>query len=258
MTDYTTNLDIALLDSNVAAPEDVVNDALNALDSKITAVVVCAFGSNTLALTKDQQALGSILHLTVGSPGPSGAVTLNLAAGISVGNFTVVNDSGQDATIQLSGQSLAAPVVTAGSVAVLNCDGSNVRAPGAVSGSSTADISFLIDGGGSAIATGMKGYIEVPFACTIQRATLLADQSGSIVVDIFKCTYSQFDAGSTHPVSGDKITASAPPTISSATKAQDSTLTGWTKTINAGDILAFNVNSITTVTRVTLSLKVSK
>lgn len=122
----------------------------------------------------------------------------------------------------------------------------------------TDAIEFVIDGGGSTITTGMKGYLEVPYACTINRATLLADQSGSIVVDVFKCTYAQFDAGSTHPVSGDKITASAPPTISSATKAQDSTLTGWTTSISAGDILAFNVNSVTTLTRVTLSLKVTK
>lgn len=128
-----------------------------------------------------------------------------------------------------------------------------------VSGPSpTVDIAFVIDGGGSAITTGMKGYLEIPFACTITAATLLADQSGSIVVDIFKCTYSQFDAGSTHPVSGDKITASAPPTISSTTKSQDTTLTGWTKAITAGDILAFNVNSITTCQRVTVSLTVTK
>jgi hypothetical protein len=119
-------------------------------------------------------------------------------------------------------------------------------------------LEFVIDGGGSAITTGMKGYIQVPWACTINQSTLLADQSGSIVVDVWKCSYSNFDAGSTHPVSGDKITASAPPTISSATKAQDSTLTGWTTSLAAGDILGFNVNSITTCTRVTISLKVAK
>ena len=76
-----------------------------------------------------------------------------------------------------------------------------------------------------------------------------ATANPTIVVDVWKCTYSQFDAGGTHPVSGDKITASAPPTISSATKSQDSTLTGWTTAFAAGDILAFNVNSATTKTR---------
>ncbi len=115
-------------------------------------------------------------------------------------------------------------------------------------------VEFVIDGGGIALTTGMKGYLEVPFAWTdIQSARLFADVSGSVVVDVFKCTYSAFDP-TTHPASGDKITASAPPTISSAKKSEDTTLTGWTKTGSAGDVLGFNVNSATTITRVTISL----
>lgn len=125
-------------------------------------------------------------------------------------------------------------------------------------GLSVGAIEVVIDGGGSAITTGLKGYLNLPIAGTITEAKLLADQSGSIVVDVWKCTYAQFDAGATHPVSGDKITASAPPTISSATKSEDTTLTGWTTSFSAGDILAFNVNSATSITRVTLSLKYTK
>jgi len=116
----------------------------------------------------------------------------------------------------------------------------------------TRTIEFIIDGAGSAIATGIKGDIEVPFAGTITAARLFADQSGSIVVNIWKDTYANFP-----PTVGDKITASAPPTISTATKSQDTTLTGWTTSITAGDILRFNVDSATTITRVTLSLTVT-
>lgn len=123
--------------------------------------------------------------------------------------------------------------------------------------SQTSAIDFVIDGGGSAIATGVKGYIEVPFACTINRVTLLADQTGSVVVNVWKCTYASFSPP-THPAVGDKITASAPPTISSGLDAQDSTLSGWTTSISAGDILAFNVDSCATITRVTISLKVTR
>jgi len=113
------------------------------------------------------------------------------------------------------------------------------------------DLTFIIDGGGSAITTGQKGHLEIPFKCEILQATLLADVSGSIVVNIWKDTYANFP-----PAVGDKITADAPPTITTAVKSQDATLTGWTKAIAAGDILAFNVDSATTVTRVVLSLKV--
>lgn len=112
---------------------------------------------------------------------------------------------------------------------------------------------FIIDGGGEAITTGEKGHLEIPFKCEIQRVTLLADQSGSAVIDIWKDTYANFP-----PTDADSITASAPPTLSSAQKSQDATLTGWTKTIAAGDVLAFNVDSATTVERLTLVLKVKK
>ena len=82
--------------------------------------------------------------------------------------------------------------------------------------------------------------------------TLLADQSGSIVVDVWKDTYANYP-----PVDADSITSSAVPTISSATKSQDSSLSGWTTAISAGDILGFNVDSISTCERVTISLKVT-
>lgn len=117
----------------------------------------------------------------------------------------------------------------------------------------TSSINFIIDGGGSAITTGIKGDVEIPFACTINQVTMLADQSGSIVVDIWKDTYANFP-----PTDADSITASAVPTISTATKSQDATLTGWTTSITAGDILRFNVDSVTSITRVTVALKVTR
>lgn len=116
-----------------------------------------------------------------------------------------------------------------------------------------ATITFVIDGGGDTITTGIKGYLEIPFACTITAARALADQSGSIVVDIWKDTYANYP-----PADADSITASAPVTISSATKSENTTLTGWTTSISAGDILGFNVDSITTCERVTIALTVTR
>ncbi len=117
----------------------------------------------------------------------------------------------------------------------------------------SSGINFIIDGGGDAITTGIKGDVEVPFACTITQVTMLADQSGSIVVDIWKDTYANFP-----PTDADSITAAAVPTISAAVKSQDSTLSGWTTSVTAGDILRFNVDSVATCERVTISLKVTR
>lgn len=116
-----------------------------------------------------------------------------------------------------------------------------------------ATLNVVIDGGGSAITTGVKGDVVVDFPCTIEQWTILPDQSGSIVIDIWKDTYGNFP-----PVVGDSITASAKPTLTSATKAQSGILTGWTTSIVAGDTLRFNVDSITTVTRVTLALRLRR
>ena len=113
-----------------------------------------------------------------------------------------------------------------------------------------AEVAFVIDGGGSAITTGNKGHLEVPFDCTINRNTVIADQSGSIVVDIKKSAYAGFPTTSS-------ICASAKPTLSGAQKSQDSTLTGWTTSVTAGDILEYVVDSAATVTRVTVNLKVT-
>lgn len=120
-------------------------------------------------------------------------------------------------------------------------------------GLSASNINIIIDGSTQTITTGIKLDVVVPFACTITGWTLLADQSGSIVVDIWKDTYANYP-----PTIADVITASAKPTISTATKAQSSTLTGWTTSISAGDVLRINVNSVTTITRVTLILDVAR
>lgn len=114
-----------------------------------------------------------------------------------------------------------------------------------------AIIEYTFDGQGGAPDVAVYGYVVVPFDCTIISATLLADQSGSFAVDIWRKVYASFP-----PASGDKISASAPPTLSSALKSQDTTLTGWTTSLKSGDILAFNVSSATTVNRVNLALGV--
>ena len=118
-----------------------------------------------------------------------------------------------------------------------------------------AAVAFIIDGGGSAITTGIKGDLRIPFACTINSWTLLADQSGSIVIDVWKDTYGNYP-----PTNADAMPGSGKePTITTATKAEDTTITDWTTDdVTAGDTLRFNVDSCTSITRVTLALKVTR
>jgi hypothetical protein len=142
---------------------------------------------------------------------------------------------------------------SAGATGAQGATGANGATGATGPGGTVLAIEFVIDGGGVVITTGQKGYLEVPFNCTITAARLFADQSGSIVIDIWKDTYANYP-----PTDPDSITSATPPTISSATKSQDTTLSGWTTSITAGDILGFNVDSVTTITRVTVSLTVQR
>lgn len=168
---------------------------------------------------------------------PAGTGTVTTTGSPSSGNLTKFSGATSVTNGDLSGD-----VTTSGTLTTTLA--SNQKIVG---------IEVVIDGGGSTITTGIKVDVEIPFACTINRVTMLADQSGSIVVDIWKDTYANYP-----PTGADSITASAKPTITTATKSQDSTLTGWTTSITAGDTLRFNVDSVTTIQRVTLSLKVTK
>lgn len=114
----------------------------------------------------------------------------------------------------------------------------------------TSGFGISIDGGGAVISTGVKGYLTIPYACTIQSWTLTADQSGSMVIDVWKVAYASFP-----PLLANTIAGSELPTISSALKGQDLSLTTWTLAVAAGDVLAFNVNSCTSITKANLVIQ---
>jgi len=117
----------------------------------------------------------------------------------------------------------------------------------------TASILFQISNDDAELTTGIKGDLVIPFNATIVEWSLLADQTGSAVVDIWKNTYANYP-----PTSGNSITGSAKPTITSSNKGQSSTLTGWTTTVTAGDILRFNIDSVSTIQRLSINLKISR
>ena len=114
-------------------------------------------------------------------------------------------------------------------------------------------IVITMDGGGSVLGTGIVGRVHVPKALTITQVTLLADPSGSIVIDIWKDTYANYPA-----TNADTITGGSEPTITTAVKSQDGTLSGWTTAITAGDNLIFNIDSVSTIEYCTLTLKIQQ
>ncbi len=124
-----------------------------------------------------------------------------------------------------------------------------------ISGTNTGDqtiqhtIGLTIDGGGSAPATGVKGYVVCPFAGTIIGVRMLSADgtAGSAVIDVWKTAF-----GETMPTVANTITASAKPTLSSEKSSEDNTLTGWTTSVTANDLFGFNLDSVSTCTKITL------
>lgn len=108
----------------------------------------------------------------------------------------------------------------------------------------------VVDSGGLGLTTGIKGDVQMHKNFIIESWTLLADTSGSIVIDIWKDAYANYP-----PTDADSITAAAPPTITGSDKATSSTLTGWTTQYLAGDTLRFNIDSVSAIGRVTLALE---
>lgn len=110
-------------------------------------------------------------------------------------------------------------------------------------------VTYIIDNSGTVLNTGVAGDLWIGYACAIDKVTLLADQTGSVVVDIWNASYAAYP-----PTVANTIVAAHPPTITAATSSQDATLTGWTTALAANSTLRFNVNSVSSITRLTVAL----
>lgn len=111
----------------------------------------------------------------------------------------------------------------------------------------SACITLTVDGSGTVITTGQKGYIQIPWAMTITSWSLVADTPGDIVIDVWAETGAK-------PDDSDSITGGNEPELSTDDFVEGGSVSGWTTAIAANDWVGFNVDSVATVTRVTLQL----
>lgn len=94
------------------------------------------------------------------------------------------------------------------------------------------------------------GHVYIPRAAVIKAVSLLTDGGvGSCQVDIWKAA-----VGSYPPTSSNSITASDKPTITSGKSYVDTTLTGWTTAVSAGDCISFNLVSCLNFTQIVCQL----
>lgn len=119
------------------------------------------------------------------------------------------------------------------------------------SASTTGTIGIGLDGGGAVISTGFKQNLIVPYNCVITGWSVLASVTGSCVIDVWKSTGSL-------PNASNSIAGTEKPTLSSQIMNTDNALTTWTASCTSGDIIGFNVDSISLIDNLTLILKINK
>ena len=107
-------------------------------------------------------------------------------------------------------------------------------------------------GGGSAIAPPTTDVaIYVTEDCTIQSVVLLAQGGpGNCQIDVWKSTVAGYPTTAAASICGGNK-----PRIVSDDNYTDTTLTGWTTTLGAGDVLTFHVESSTLLTDISLFMK---
>lgn len=94
--------------------------------------------------------------------------------------------------------------------------------------------------------------VEVPFTCHLHRIKLLADESGSITVQVQQTTYDKWVASG--PASLTNLTGAAAVTITSAFGAKGAAIN---VALQQGDLLAFKCTSVTSIQRVSVNLSFS-
>jgi hypothetical protein len=95
---------------------------------------------------------------------------------------------------------------------------------------------------GSPALVADTAYITVPHACTIAAWNITVN-AGTATFDIWKVA-----TGTAIPTSSNSITASAQPAISTGTAIHSTTLTGWTTSVSANDIVGINLKTVSTAT----------
>lgn len=117
--------------------------------------------------------------------------------------------------------------------------------------SNTKTLNYVIDGGGSAITTGIKGVIILDAAYTLTAWTVYGDSTGAINVDVGRA------AAPTYPrTSAATFSTIVSPNLGAGEVADRTT--GLSISISSGDTLQFNVTSNAgSHTRFTIALRLS-
>lgn len=100
-------------------------------------------------------------------------------------------------------------------------------------------INLVLDGGGSSVTTGAKGYVEIPFNMTLLGWSLYADVSSTYktAVSVLSSSYASYPTAT-------PIYLTVPSLDVGTVKNTSSTLTGWSTNLQAGTVLHFGISAV--------------
>ncbi len=190
-----------------------------------------------------------------GATGPAGPVSNSVTLTV---NQPVVGNNG--AALKLGTKTgnnnnfaTATGTLTPGQYAIWDADGNLI---GGALPAQPCSFGITISGGGSVITAGQKGYYQLPYAMTITGWSILADQAGSITVEVDAAASAAPPAAPTIPnTTTDKISAAAPVTLTGAQAAAVAAagVASWGTARAQWDVIGFNVTGVpATVTQVTI------
>lgn len=174
----------------------------------------------------------NLLWGCTGSPGSMVWTSISGGGGSIVGPTGATGATGSTGATGATGAT--GPTGPQGSTGATGANGTN--------GSSNHAFGCTFDGNGTALTTSSKCYTTVVFGCTIVAWNILVD-TGTATVGIWKIA-----TGTAVPTVTNTIVASAPPAISTGTAKHSTTLTSWTTTVSANDIVGFNLDSVSGAT----------
>lgn len=191
---------------------------------------------------------------------------ISLAAGytatLSDNGWAVTNANGSLQTSLIGAGTGTVTSVAATVPSFLTISGSPITASGTLAiGSSLLGAVGIGISGTSAVSTGaVSRFPQVPYAGTIVGWAITGDVSGSISIDVWKTVSSAPPSAPAIPTSGNKISASAPITISSAQSASggSSAISTWTTAVSQWDVFGFTVSSATSITSITLEIYIQR
>lgn len=116
-----------------------------------------------------------------------------------------------------------------------------------------ASIGISIDGGGAVPSTGIKGYVTVPYSCTITGYNITADQATpSGTFDVWKVA-----EGTVLPTVANTIMGTKP-SLSVGNAVRSNSVGDWQRSITGGSILGFTLDSVASGYKWNFQLEVIK